>query len=271
MMVRSKKILSLSAALALLVFASPLTLVGQEEEMAESEMAEGMSEGSEAATSEEDEGPAVEFSVEDLQRMASLPPSGTIGKESQEDLNNPINIFNDRERVEQMLGEKPKFIYFPDGVDPMIIPWVRNEIIAKELWDEARLAESTGDLDRALEILNRLSEEFMETEVAPSIPAAKSRVTNAIISRDTGTTEPTNPVIPGPGQSETELPLKVEQDTFGVIMADDDALLIWGTDALRVGDTVPGYGGVRVKSIAQSEVVYLYQDEEFPVEIEGGF
>jgi SH3-like domain-containing protein len=48
-------------------------------------------------------------------------------------------------------------------------------------------------------------------------------------------------------------------------------VVIVGNDFLSVGDSVPRFASVKVQSITESEVIYVYQNKEFPVEVIGSF
>lgn len=208
-------------------------------------------------------------SVEELQRLLNTPSSGTL-REYQEDPENPRSIFSTDEEVVQILGERPEFIYFPEGVDPMIIPWVRARIASQEMWQEANLATANSDYDKAIALLRELRERFPETESGERAPAEIERVirTREQANRPQIAVEADLPVAPE--EEEAVLPEWVKENTTGILIGSTPMVIV-GNDFLAEGDPVPRFASVRVKSIEAAEVVYVYQDKDFVVEVVGTF
>ncbi|MCC5875255.1 MAG: hypothetical protein JJU11_03450 [Candidatus Sumerlaeia bacterium] len=209
-------------------------------------------------------------SVEDLQRLLNLPAAGQL-REYQEDPRNPRSIFTSDEDVARIFGDTPEFIYFPEGVDPMIIPWVRERIASEEMWQEAQLALANGDFDRSINLLRDLRERFPGTQSGQNAPAEIERIIRQReeASRPQIARSPEEQVAP-PVEEEAVLPEWVKRNTTGVLIGDRPMVIV-GNDFLGEGDPVPRYASVRVKSIAASEVVYVYQDKDFVVEVTGTF
>lgn len=209
-------------------------------------------------------------SVEDLQRLLNLPAAGQL-REYQEDPANPRSLFTSDEDVLRIFGDTPEFIYFPEGVDPMIIPWVRERIASEEMWQEAQLALANGDFDRSINLLRDLRERFPGTQSGQNAPAEIERIIRVReeASRPQIARTPEEPVAP-PVEEEAILPEWVKRNTTGVLIGDRPMVIV-GNDFLGEGDPVPRYASVRVKSIAASEVVYVYQDKDFVVEVTGTF
>lgn len=271
---------SLLALLALLGLAAPAAAQQDnqaqyttEEELMEQEEQEPVEEGAEEMQGTESD---VELTVGELQELLNLPPDAAM-KEYQEDLEDPPSLFNeeDRETIERIFGERPRFIYFPEGVDPMIIPWVRAQVVAEELFAEATIAAANRDYDKALNFLRRIREELPETETASKVPAEMERVRNLreqAIAQAQGEEVPDEPERPEGPEEETEvvLPQWVKANTSAIMLSDIPTAIV-GNDFLNVGEAVPRYPTVRVKTIAPSEVVYTYQNKDFSVEVDGSF
>lgn len=217
-----------------------------------------------------------ELSVGELQQMLNLPPSARIRKEYQEDLENPPSLFElgDEEAILDLFGKKPPFVYFPVGVDPMIIPWVRARVIAEELFEEASVAIANKDFEKAEDILTEIREKYPETEVAPQVPQQLQRVRSLIAqSKEPGVTPtptPTRDTGPSPGTEETILPPWVRENTTAVMIADKRTVMV-GNDFLTIGEAVPRYPSIRVKEITTQEVIFDFQDKEFTVTVDGSF
>jgi hypothetical protein len=182
----------------------------------------------------------------------------------------------DQETIREIFGEKPRFIYFPEGVDPMIIPWQRARIIAEELFEEATVAAANKDFAKAEQILTEIRQRYPETEqgqMAPNelVRVAKLRQEEENKAKPQGEKPPE--VVRGPepdGQRTAELPDWIRNNTTGIMLSDDKTVIV-GDDFLAVGQSVPRYPTVRVKSINASEVTFVYQDKEFTLEVDGSF
>ncbi len=222
------------------------------------------------------ENSSVEVTVGELEELLNLPDEASLRKEYQEDLQNPPNIFTDDETIRRIFGDKPRFVYLPEGVDPMIIPWVRDQIIAEELLEESTIAVANNDFDKALEILRTIRENYPGTESSQKTPDEINRVTRLkeiyIASQNAGNEEPEEVVaLPAqPEENEVVLPQWVRRNTNGILMVNEPVVIV-GNDFLQAGDVVPRYSTVKVKSVDSSEVVYTYQDKDFIVEVVGSF
>lgn len=223
----------------------------------------------------------VEVTVGELQELLNQPSSSMI-KEYQEDLQNPPSLFDmeDQETIKRIFGEKPRFIYFPEGVDPMVIPWVRARTIAEELFQEATVAAANQDYDKAKDVLRGIREEYPETPTAANVPKELERINRLqeekrlaeLRERQQNMTrgEIVPDRAPEPEKTEVVFPDWVTKNTTGVMLSDQPTVIV-GNDFLAVGDSVPRYPTVRVKSITPSEVVFSYQNQDFTKEVDGSF
>lgn len=218
----------------------------------------------------------VEMSVTELQEMLNLPAGATL-KEFQEDPRNPRSLFSSEDQIQRWFrGKKPSFVYFPEGVDPMLIPWEREAVVAQELLQEAGLARSAKDWEKARQLLRRIQDEFPNTDSATKVASELASLEEAVkqeqAAKDRVANRPQLPIPATPTPIPVTLPEWVTKNTSGVLIGENgEPVVVVGSDFLRVGDPVPRYAGVRVKSVAPSEVVFVYQDKEFPVEVVGAF
>jgi len=210
-------------------------------------------------------------SVSELQQLVNLPLTATIGKEYMEDPKAVTTIFKDDETIKRIFGKAPPFIYFPEGVDPMIIPWIREKIKAEEMLEDAKIALANKDFDKSVALLKRLQEELPNTVEGQGAASEIARVNKAkedslVAATPKGEEElPESPII-----SEPVLPKWVSDNTTGVLISPVPQVLV-GNDFLGVGDSVPRFRGVTVKAIRNAEVVYLFNQKEFTLQVDGSF
>ncbi len=207
-----------------------------------------------------------QLSAGELIQLLNL-PSAAVLQEKDIDPGRPANIFDTAEKIRVIFGDKPKFIYLPEGQDPMIIPWVRQRIIAEELFKDATIATANRDFDLALTLLRRIREQAPNTKEAEMAPAEMARV--EAMRTSGGTPVDTRPEAPVDVAS-TDLPEWVKKNTTGIILGANPVVIV-GNDFLKTTDSVPRYPSVRVKSISTAEVVYTFQNKDFTVEVIGSF
>jgi hypothetical protein len=208
-------------------------------------------------------------SVGEIQQQIGLPKTARL-KEYEEDISNPKAAFSD-DQLAKIFSDKPKFIYFPEGVDPMIIPWVRERVIAEEKAAEAMVAMTAKDYARAEQIWTELRERF------PNTPQGQDAPKQLVQIEDTRKREAaaasTGDVITTPSRPNevVTLPDWVRDNTTGVMIISGLRTVVVGNDFLKVGDQVPRYAGVTVKEIKDSEVIYEFQNQDFVTEVLGTF
>lgn len=262
-MTTSKHLLAPLAALLLLAGAVP------------AQDAEAPAEGAPAAENAEStvapEG-AVEDTVPELEALIALPPMARLGRESDENLGKPRNLFESEEARRSLLGDNPRFIYVPEGTDPMIIPWVREAIVAGELLADAekifREAAPNGDRDagkRALDKLVEIRTKYPQAVVAQAAATLEAQVTAFVSAQsdDPTTSRPINPI-------RKDLPPWVPSNTTGILLDLEDpsqSIVLVGDYILRVGDALPRYTNVKVKEIRAQQVVYDYDGSEHLVQV----
>lgn len=230
-------------------------------------------------TGEADSSANVEATVADIESLISLPSSAQLGRESDEAMDKPVNLFESPEVMRTLLGNKPRYVYFPEGTDPMIIPWVRNQVVAAELLADAmqvfKRAQTDGnvkDAQRAADLFASIIERYKET---PQVADAKKYLdeVNVWISVQTMPTPPggdkgKEPVPPG-GTLIT-LPPWVQSNTRGIIHDTENpegSRVLVGNYILKAGDTLERFPAVSIKEIGQAQVVYSYSGKEFLVAV----
>lgn len=202
----------------------------------------------------------IEMSVSDLQQLLRLPPGASL----QEAPDAPKRLFKDMSEVERFLNKRPVICTVPDAPDPMIIPWVRERVVAESLLADATTAIAAKDYVKARETLKVICEMYPDT---PSRPEAERQL--GLMS---GSPVGVGGIIDLAPPAMITLPDWVSDNLTGVVISEGNKpIALVGNDVLRVGDPVPRYPAVRVKSIAPSEVVFEYMDKEIQVEVVGAF
>ncbi len=211
--------------------------------------------------------PKIEASVEEIQRLIDLPSTAQLGLESDEDPTKPKTMFADTKAILDVFGEKPVFVYFPEGVDPMIIPWVRQQIIAQELLEKGRILAAAGDNQKAMAIFQEILDKYAATPVAPDA----RRDLDIVRKRVQSEAETGGPIqVADPTQPEVTLPKAIADSTTGIFyMGPTGSQVIIFDEIVGVGDRVPRYANVVVKEIQPGLIVYEFQGKKFEVTVDG--
>ncbi len=270
---RSKRNLS-SLAVALLLAALPLAPLAAQEVDDPSQSAGDAIPGIEAlvdeeAPAQEDDATGlgrVEATVDEIDAMIALPPGARL-READEDLANPSDAIR-RRGVENLLGAAPRFVYVPQGISPMIIPWVREQVVLEELEMEVARLRATGrpeNLQKALETVRRVNEQYGANPNAAWARAAETTLLAQLRAPDEATDQPERPieVVQGPSAEEVILPAWIRDNTKGVMFDKENpgrSMVLVGRDLLNPGQRVPRYSQVIVKEIGQSNVDNRVED-----------
>jgi hypothetical protein len=190
-----------------------------------------------------------------------------IGTESDEN-SEPFKLFNTPEEVKKLLTKEPKFIYDPGrSPDPMIIPWVRDQLLANEKLDKAKQLFLTKDYESVLQICNDIIENYknfpeIQKQSEDLLEKTKKEITDARL-------RPTSKGVDKETIQQVELPPAVRSGTKGILFSDNgQALALVNDDILSVGDEVPNNKGVFVEDIKKTgEVIYRYKGVLFPVTV----
>lgn len=183
-----------------------------------------------------------------------------LGRESDE--NEALlatNLFKKKE-ILRLLGDAPRFVYDPQNrPDPMLVPWVRRAAIFKELSAIAEEYFKNGELDKAVEVYQRIlqmDDPRFNAEVHSKLQAIADKQNKQAIAlmKETKAQD-----------EKLELPAWIHDNTTGVIVSPDNAMCLVGEFMLRAGDKVPSYPEVTVVSISSQKVVYQIRNKTFDV------
>ena len=214
----------------------------------------------------------VEASIEDIEKLISAPPSAQLGREVDEPTA-PTSLFGEQERINELLGSEPRYVYLPAGGDPMIIPWVRDRVMATELLEEASniLEKNRGKwnpelLLQAKEKVVEVIERFPDTEQAKHALELREKIDRILDSRR-GTEGEALPV----GQ-EVKLPAWIRDNTRGVVFDEEhpeESAVLIGDFVVQKNSRIKSYPGITIEHIDESKVVFKYQGKLFPIPVEG--
>ncbi len=189
----------------------------------------------------------------------------------------PVNIFADPAIVAKLLVPRKVFLYDAKGRrDPMIIDWIRTEIVNSELMAQAQtyIAEATQTTDPearkaryllAIQELDRVIKTDPTSHQGKQAQAMKDKV-RALIDQTTRAAQKSAEVTKPP-----ELPPFVPANTRAIVLDQSprhNHLVLVADDLLRVGDVVPKYPEVKVVEINRNTVVYEYKGTRVTVMVE---
>ncbi len=185
-----------------------------------------------------------------------------LGLESDENQAQFATDLFKKTEVRRMLGDEPRFIYDPsDRPDPMLLPWVRNAAIYKELSEEAKLLTENEQFEQAIALYQRI-QQLGEPEY---IFEANQKLTEIAMMQQ-GLADGAF-LAAQPEVVNIELPPWVNDNTNGVILSEDYDLCLVGEYVLREGDTLPNHPDVVVAAINDRRVTYQVQHESVEVEL----
>ncbi|GAB4310988.1 MAG: hypothetical protein Kow0059_00760 [Candidatus Sumerlaeia bacterium] len=175
---------------------------------------------------------------------------------TEEEMNAAVQILKNRQRIERILGPGQIFLYDPTKLakpfrDPMIIPWTRYNKDLPQILRRIENLMQEGKLDQARAELVNIKTNF------PDNPYMQ-RIEEMIYQIDHHNPDATPTPTPTP-----RFPVKILDDTRGILYSPEEPLVIIGEDVLRVGDTVRQNEEVTVKRIEPSRVVFEYKGIEY--------
>lgn len=212
--------------------------------------------------------PKVEATIEQIENLISAPPEARIGREIDEGKNREV-LFGDPKRIAQLLGEDPRFVYIPAGGDPMIVPWIRERVMALEILDEAKSLYKQRQLQAALQKVKTVIESYSGTDAAKEARELSQKIEKELATDVAGGN---NTPIPKPEDQGLPLPPWIQNNTRGVAFNETsptDSIVLVGDFALRPGETVPSFPGITIKEVAKGTVTYDYQGSLHKVQVEG--
>ena len=190
----------------------------------------------------------------------------------------PINLVADPAVAAKLLTSRKPFLYDGKGrPDPMIIPWVRTEIVTNEQIAQARQyvtdAEILTDFEAkkaryllAIQELDRVIKSDPTSRYGKDAQALKDKIRALIEKIPAAGATPTPATTKPP-----ELPPWVASNTRAIIYdasPKHDSTVLVGDDMLRVGDVVPKYPEVKVLQIDLRSVVYEFKGTMVTVKVE---
>jgi len=190
----------------------------------------------------------------------------------------PINIFSDPAVAAKLLVGRKPFLYDAKGrFDPMVIPWIRQEILNTELISEAQKymqdADALTDPEAkkaryllAIQELDRVIKADPTSSYGKRAQVLKDKIRALIEQMPLAGATPTPVVTKRP-----ELPPWVASNTRAILYDASPkhaSVVLVGDDMLRVGGTVPKYPEVKIVEITANTVVYDYMGLHHTVKVE---
>lgn len=220
-------------------------------------------------------GENIEATVSQLEELIALPPTARLGRESDENLDKPRNLFETDEVRKSLLGPKPRYIYIPDGQDPMIIPWVREAIVAGEmltdagnLFKDAQAKKDKAIAQQALDKLKEVQKRYPTSPDATKAKAMEAEVTKYINQQNP---DPSNPGQQPPLPPIETLPAWITNNTLGVILDKEqpgESVVLVGDYIIRPGEAVPKFPSVTVQEVQPALVIYDFGGKQWPIKVE---
>ncbi|MBX3730156.1 MAG: hypothetical protein KF858_13315 [Candidatus Sumerlaeia bacterium] len=213
--------------------------------------------------------------VEDIESLIQLPPRARLTREADEDPTNPNAIFASREAREALLGQTPAFVYIPVGMDPMIIPWIREQIVVREkledaerLLQEARNTRNASPAQTALAVVRELQASYPDSERSADMGRLAQQIEEFLTSPiDAPPDDFTGPGVEPP----PPLPEWIRRNTLGVVLDREypaESVVLVGDFILRRGDRIERFPTVVVKDILPQQVVFEYQGVEHGIQVQ---
>lgn len=211
---------------------------------------------------------SVEATIDELADLINLP--ATLGREVDEQIQPGIV-----EKDPTILMVDPPFVYVPAGLpDPLIIPWVRDQVIFQERMDEARkllaegrAARQVAPIKKAVELLGTVPPP-PDQAATTALASLRTELAREVAKLETPSNTDTGPAVPV--DIVVTLPEPVRATTNGIILDRDnpnESMVVVGDYMLRPGQTVPRFPKVRVKAINKQSVIYEFSGKEFVVNV----
>ena len=203
-----------------------------------------------------------ESEVERIKReILELYPTVDFGREVDEP-KKPRWLFEEEDDVRQLLGLNPRFIYNPKNLrDPMVIPWIRQNVIAQELFNDVRKLVQQERYDEAMQLLTKIIDSYPGTSVYSQAQKELQKLKNILSKQITAQQQKA-------GQKRVILPTWVYENTKGVIWDPQRPVVLVGEYTLGVGEAIPKYPSITVERIQKKLVVFKYKEKLFQVTVE---
>jgi len=168
----------------------------------------------------------------------------------------PKVLFKTEESIKKFLGKSPVFVYDPKNLrDPMIVPWIRDEVLAQEIISEANQLLKENKLKEAKLKVDEVFEKYPKTVQVKEAHELFIKIEQMI--KDPTTWE---------GPDVAKLPDWIKNETKGALIDKNEAesLALIGSHILKKGEIVPN-SDVIIKSIKKDCIIYLHRGKEFKV------
>ena len=170
----------------------------------------------------------------------------------------PRILFSSEQEIRRLLGKSPIFVYnAKNRRDPMIVPWIQNEVIAAELIETATKLKNQDKLTEARSKLMQVISQYPKTKQVGKARKLLQEV-NLLITSPRSMT----------GQR-IEFPLWIKENTKGLIWdaKSGDHVALVGEYILKQGEQVPNFD-VTVQEIQKDRVIYNYEEKTFEILLE---
>lgn len=206
--------------------------------------------------------PSEELEIERIkQEILELYPSLDFGRELDEPAT-PRWLFEEEDKVRELLGLNPRFIYNPKNLrDPMVIPWIRQNVIAQELFNDIQKLIKEERYDEAIQKLTTIIDSYPGTSVYSQAQKELARLKSLLAKQETVKQQLAQ------GQR-IVLPPWIYENTKGVIWDPEKPVVLVGEYTLGVGEAIPKYPDITVESIQEKVVVFKYKEKLFKVTVE---
>lgn len=221
--------------------------------------------------------------VIDLEALINLPASARLRREADENPDKPRSLFDSTEIRSAYLGITPRYVYIPRGVDPMIIPWIRERIVVGELLEDTQsefdaLRRETNPeiaLATARKVLRKtesIATDYPNTNRLPDVQKLSDEVRVFIdqLTKPVDNVVDDNTEIKAPKVT-VVLPIWVRENTRGIIYDReniDNSVVLVGDFIVTEGQQIERYPTVTVKDIQDRRVIYEFQQTEHVVIVE---
>lgn len=192
------------------------------------------------------------------QEILELYPSLDFGREVNEP-EKPRWLFEDEKHIREALGLNPRFIYNPkDLPDPMVIPWIRHNVIAQELMSDALRYIKEGKLQLAEETLKRIVDAYSYSSVSRQAQTELEKLRQRLAEEGKKSADSQAVVLPS----------WIYENTRGIVWDEKKPVVLIGDYILEKGEAIPKYPEIIVDDIQQSKVVLKFKDIVFTINVE---
>jgi hypothetical protein len=210
--------------------------------------------------SDESSSPTEEIVEIEMARQIIAGEKVDLGKEMEEP-EGAFKLFKSEADIERLLGTTPRFVYNPKELpDPMIVPWIKRDVVVREIIEAARRSAARGEFDKAKNMLKKALEDYPDSR---HVGAVREEIGKVEKLEEKG-------IIAMEAQKEViVLPSWITSNTNGILWSEEKPLVLIGDFLLAEGASIPRFPNVTIQKINKQEVVYSYRDRIFSVTVHG--